>query len=333
MSADSLAPDYLPAAQLALQHFPLEVATLAPVSLSENITFRVTDAQGSDYALRLHRPGYNSLRELESERQWCASLAATGLPLQRALSSRDGDQFVAVDIPAMAERRYAGVTSWLPGVPLSEHLTAAVDGAARADLFHAMGRLAATIHNQSERWTPPPGFVRPRLDVDGLLGEKPRWGRFWDHRALEPGERALLLEARQYLLRALATYGTASSDFGLIHADLHPDNIVIEGDRMGLIDFDDCAFGWHLYDLASALIEYGDARDFSVLRAALLDGYREQREFSRHDERLLPWFLLLRGMALIGWFHQRPEHGDSGFFKTVKARVLSQAAQLLSGET
>jgi Ser/Thr protein kinase RdoA (MazF antagonist) len=196
-----------------------------------------------------------------------------------------------------------------------------------------MGRLAATIHNQSERWTPPLGFVRPRLDLDGLLGEGPRWGRFWEHRALEAGERALLLAARQRLRGLLAAYGTPPGRFGLIHADLHPDNIVIDGDSLGLIDFDDCAFGWHLYDLASALIEYSDAEDFALLHTALLDGYREHRALSSDCERLLPVFLLLRGMALVGWFHQRPEHADSGFFLTVKERVLSQSAQLLCAKS
>ena len=332
MPAEPLASDYLPAAEVALQYFPIEVATLTPVSLSENVTFRVTDVKGGDYALRLHRPGYNSLRELESERQWCASLACSGLPLQNAVKSRAGDHFVVVDIPLRAERRHAGITSWLPGVLLGEHIETVRAGQARADLFCAMGRLAATLHNQSEAWTPPAGFVRPRLDLEGLLGENPRWGRFWEHCALDQGEQTLLLEARRQLRVLLQSYGTPSRAFGLIHADLHPDNIVIEGDSMGLIDFDDCAFGWHLYDLASALIEYSDDEDFGELRRALLAGYRERRTLPAADERLLATFLLLRGMALVGWFHQRPEHGDSSFFRRVKERVLSQSAQLLSAK-
>ena len=332
MPADSPAADYLPAARVALQHFPLEVATLTPVSVSENITFRVTDVQGSDYALRLHRPGYNSLHELESERQWCASLAGTGLPLQRPLRSREGVHFVAVEIPSRAERRYAGMTSWLPGVLLGQHLETVRAGRARAELFRAMGRLAATIHNRSEAWTPPPGFVRPRLDMGGLVGARPRWGRFWEHRALDKDQQALLVETRQHLRALLKAYGTPSRVFGLIHADLHPGNIVIAGDRMGLIDFDDCAFGWHLYDLASALIEYSEEEDFAGLRWALLDGYRERRVLSADDERLLPTFLLLRGMALIGWYHQRPEHAETSFFHRVKERVLLQSAQLLSAQ-
>jgi Ser/Thr protein kinase RdoA (MazF antagonist) len=332
MSADSLAADYLPAAQAALAAFPLNAAALTPVSLSENVTFRVTDVDGRDYSLRLHRPGYNSLRELESERQWCAALVAAGLPVQSAVRSRDGQLFVAIDIAATGERRYVGITSWLSGTLLGERLETEEGSQARVDLFHAMGRLAANLHNQSEMWTPPAGFVRPRLDLEGLVGDSPRWGRFWDHAALDSGEQALLITARQRLRASLEAYGTPSRRFGLIHADLHPDNIVIDDDSMGLIDFDDCAFGWHLYDLASALIEYTDAADFRALSQALLDGYRELRALSQRDEQQLPMFLLLRGMALVGWFHQRPEHGDSEFFVTVKQRVLSQSERLLSAE-
>jgi hypothetical protein len=44
---------------------------------------------------------------------------------------------------------------------------------------------------------------------------------------------------------------------------------------------------------------------------------------------MLPVFLLIRGMALIGWFHQRPEHAGSTFFAAVKREVLDDCRRLL----
>ena len=62
--------------------------------------------------------------------------------------------------------------------------------------FRTIGALAARLHNQAERWTPPPGFTRHAWDTDGLVGEQPFWGRFWELAALSASQRSLLERAR-----------------------------------------------------------------------------------------------------------------------------------------
>ena len=39
----------------------------------------------------------------------------------------------------------------------------------------------------------------------------------------------------------------------MIHADLRLANLLVDGDRLGIIDFDDCGFGWFGYDFAAAV--------------------------------------------------------------------------------
>ena len=46
------------------------------------------------------------------------------------------------------------------------------------------------------------------------------------------------------------------SGYSVIHADMHPGNIVVDGDRLTVIDFDDAGFGWHQYDIATALTHW-----------------------------------------------------------------------------
>jgi Ser/Thr protein kinase RdoA (MazF antagonist) len=316
--------DFLPAARVALEQFPVANPTLELVAVSENVTFRVASDHGEHFVLRLHRPGYNALEELESERVWMDALHCAGIRVQRPLLSRNGEHFVRVAVEAGSEYRFAGITTWFPGVPMSERLEAGADRRLRESTFHRIGELAARIHNQSQRWRPPAGFVRCRLDEDGLLGRTPRWGRFWEHRELNDAERNVLLLARESCRAALREYGIRSGNFGLIHADLHPDNIIMQGDDPGLIDFDDAAFGWHMYELAAALIEYWHEEDFEALQAAVLGGYRQHRTLTRADEAMLSTFLLIRGMAIIGWFHQRPEHQGSAFFQSIKEQVLAR---------
>ena len=58
----------------------------------------------------------------------------------------------------------------------------------------------------------------------------------------------------------------------MIHADLHPGNVVISGDRLHVIDFDDAGFGWHAYDLAVALKDYQNDPQFDAYQTALIQG-------------------------------------------------------------
>jgi Ser/Thr protein kinase RdoA (MazF antagonist) len=299
------------------------VESTEPVAISENVTFRVSIRNGdTDYVLRLHRPGYNSIEALESEREWSEALGEAGVSVQDSLLTREGKHFVLIDIPGTGEQRYAGMTTWLEGRLLSDYLETCSNQRERTRIFRRMGAVAATIHNQSTQWSEPPGFQRRRLDLEGLLGDAPFWGRFWEHADLTGTEKALLLQARHDARIALKTYGERPENFSLIHADLHPDNIVLNGDNLSLIDFDDAACGWHMYEIASMLIEYQSDPDFETLCTFLLEGYCECRPLARRDIEMLPTFLLIRGMAIIGWFHQRPEHTESDYFEEVKSWVF-----------
>lgn len=324
MDRELLESCYTPAAERALRYFPVEAEKLELISHAENVTYRVSVRGGTDYVLRLHRPGYNTIEELDSERRWVRALRETGIAAPGSLATHDGRYFELVDIPGVRERRHAGMTTWHNGTLLGDYLDECGDGEERKRLFRRTGEIAAAIHNQSATWNEPPGFTRRRLDLAGLLGESPLWGRFWEHAGLSKAEQALLLRARETARAALLAYGERPETFSLIHADLHPHNIVYNGEDLTLIDFDDSAYGWHVYDLASALIEYTFAPDFDALRATLLAGYRAHRPLATRDIDMLPVFLLVRGMAIIGWFHQRPEHAGSDFFENLKEWVVAQ---------
>jgi Ser/Thr protein kinase RdoA (MazF antagonist) len=320
---------YMPAALMALENFPVEPEAVELVAHSENVTFRVTSrGNDTDYVLRLHRPGYNSIEELNSERIWAEALKDAGILIQDSLLTNHGQHFVRVDIEGTGGQRYAGMTSWLEGMLLSDYLETNPDRADRERMFHRIGEIAATIHKQSTNWLEPPGFVRRRLDLEGLLGEKPHWGRFWEHAGLTGAERVELLRGRQIVRDVLQAYGQTPDNFSLIHADLDPDNIVKHGDDMALIDFDDSAYGWHMYDIASVLIEHRAEPEFDALSAALLNGYEECKSLEKRDIEMLPAFLLIRGMATIGWYHQRPEHADAEYYEKLKNWVIDKCHSL-----
>jgi Ser/Thr protein kinase RdoA (MazF antagonist) len=318
---------YEEAARQALATFGVEPAELHFINLSENVTFRATDSRdGSPLVLRLHRPGYHDIVALRSEHMWIRALVQTGIAAPEPLLTRAGENFALVEIASTGEQRWAGLARWLEGELLADVVARKSDPAANAGDFAKMGAIMAAMHNQATDWTPPAGFQRHRLDADGLMGLEPFWGPFWDQAMLSPAERTMLLDTRDRLHAALTRYGKATRTFSMIHADLHPRNVLIDGARMAVIDFDDSGFGWHQYDLAAALNGYRDHPDFVVFRDACIAGYQSVRGISDADLALLPMFLLIRDMAHLGWYHERPELARSSVLSRAKERACSRAA-------
>ncbi len=297
------------AATLAAAHWPQ--ITGAPVLFMqrENVVYRVDTTLGP-HALRLHRPGYHAEAVLKSELDLMAMLARQGVLVPRPMPSVNGDLLVA------AGDRHASLLSWLPGVPMGRSgQPLGLMGAARADLFAAIGAQMARLHHLTDGWTPPPGFARPSWDRDGLVGEAPFWGRFWDGAP----ELVAVRDRARVLLD-----GAAGADVGLIHADLVNENVLVDGPRVHFIDFDDCGFGYRLFDLATTLYKAVDEPDFADLQAALLRGYASQRALP--DLTLLPLFIVLRSLTYLGWIatrdHEPGMAAKAGRYLTIARQVI-----------
>jgi Ser/Thr protein kinase RdoA (MazF antagonist) len=327
--ADSAAAEtFAPAAREALAAFPIEPDALELVSLAENVTYRVIDRRdGLPYALRLHRPWYHTLDELISERDWIRALADAGIAVQMPVLTRDGQEYVSVTIPGIGERRFAGLARWTTGRVLAGVLRETTDNKVAEQHFARLGAVTATLHDQAAAWRPPSGFTRNALDADGFMGDAPHWGPFWDHKGLSAAERRLVLDVRSRLHAALARLDRQPAVWSMIHADMHPGNVLVDGEGLTIIDFDDAAWGWHAYDIAVALV-HQDGPNLEAFQRAYVAGYRSVRPVSDQTLMLLPIFRLVRGLAQIGWYHQRPELDRVAKFQETKAAVLEQCLSI-----
>jgi Ser/Thr protein kinase RdoA (MazF antagonist) len=165
--------------------------------------------------------------------------------------------------------------------------------------------MAARIHLHSTDWQQPDEFVRHAWDEEGLIGANPFWGRFWELDQLSDEQQDLLQQARRLARRDLREYGRHLGNFSMIHADLVPENLLIEGPQLRLIDFDDAGFGWHMFELATALYFCLDDPRYEQIKAALLEGYHAVKPLTEADRQTLALFLMLRGTTYLGWIHTR----------------------------
>ena len=316
-----------------LDQWGLSVADISLASQSENIVYRLVTKQKENYAVRIHRPGYHTFAELVAEHEWTNALIDSGFPLPKAIPTIDGELYAPAKVDGGF--RFIGLVEWLEGNSL-QALTA--ENQNRKLLYASLeqaGELLANLHNHSRQWQPSESFTRHSLDVDGFFGDAPFWGRYWDSSFVDAAQQQLLLKSQKQLIQTLRKLGNMPEVFGMIHADLHHGNLFLSADtqskhKMYLIDFDDAGFGWYLYDIAVALYEYQGMEDFTKLSAALLQGYGKVRNLPTEHRALIPMFLHIRSLALIGWMTARPELGYAETLKVLVDQSCKQAAHYLS---
>src|SRR5882757_3097666 len=286
--------------------WPLQCVSIQPIKVRENAVYAVHLRDGSKVVLRVHRCGYHSDAALQSERTWMQALEEHGIEVPRHVLSQGGRSFEKSFIEGFEGERQVDVFHWIQGQQLgSVEQGVTLEGSSVADVYHQVGQLAARLHNQSSAWSAPAGFLRHAWDAEGLAGERPFWGRFWDLAALNESQRRLFVELRQSLWRDLNELGSGADRYGLIHADLVPENILVDGGSLQVIDFDDAGFGWHLFEIATSL--YFIRRDsiYDEARDAVIEGYRQHRPLTESHLALLPMFLAARGSTYLGWVHTR----------------------------
>ena len=269
-------------------------ATLSLLNISENATYQVDDpASGKRTVLRIHRPGYHSRAAIESELTWLNTLRDSQVVRTPAvLPATSGDGVVLAAI-AGGETRQAVMFDWCPGIePPEDRLV---------EDFHQLGQITARLHEQAKHWRRPANFTRFTWDFETSLGEHGHWGRWRDGMGVGLEEAEVLGRAASLMDRRLQAFGAGPDKFGLIHADLRLANLLLDGDDIYVIDFDDCGFGWFLYDLGSAVSFIEHYPQIPEMVASWSEGYRTVAPLSAADERELQTFIMFRRLLLVSW--------------------------------
>lgn len=280
-------------------HSPQATATL--INLSENATYRVDEpASGGKSILRIHRVGYHSREAINSELQWMTALRQdAGIETPEPIPAKDGSLIQLLRSPDLADPRHAVMFKFMNGSePAEEGLK---------EPFVRLGEVSARMHEHAKAWQLPSGFTRHIWDYETSLGAKPHWGRWQDGMGLTPDRVRLLERLSLAIKRRLDRFGMSRERFGLVHADIRLANLLVEGDRTKVIDFDDSGFSWYLYDLGTALSFIEHRPDVPDLVAAWLTGYRKVTDLSAEEEAEIPTFILLRRLLLVAWIGSHAE--------------------------
>jgi Ser/Thr protein kinase RdoA (MazF antagonist) len=307
----------LAAASLSLWDVPAG-STARLINLSENATYLVETPSGHRSVLRLHRDGYHSRHAIECELAWMAALdREAGVETPRPIPGRNGEVIQENGSSSLAPRRMV-MFEFLAGRepdPDQDLITP----------FRQLGAIAARTHLHSMSWARPEPFERLVWDDKMVFGPGANWGDWRDAPGLD-SDSEKILEAAETLVRArLGAYGRTRDRYGLIHADMRLANLLIDGGSTRLIDFDDCGFGWFMYDFAAGISFMEDHPQVPSLQSAWLEGYQTVRPLRDADMVEIDSFVMLRRMALLAWIgsHSGTDlaRAQAPHFASVSARL------------
>jgi Ser/Thr protein kinase RdoA (MazF antagonist) len=315
-------------AQAAVTQYPVDAASLCFLGHSDNLTFRVDARDGGFYLLRIHKPVidfYSGIRQLPeviaSELSWMEALSSEGgIVVQQPVHTRSGE-LVGVVEDESGKAIPCTLLTWLGGrhfSPAEPHVP---------QLIERFGELTAQLHRFSAHWSPPAGFIRPSFDEDHFRRIFARLLRGADQDIFSERVFRILRSASQAILTEITPIDMDPEQWGMIHADLHVGNFLVNDHTLHPIDFSLCGFGSYLFDLSVCLA--GGLKP--ELRPLFLAGYRRLRPLPETSLRTVDAFALAGRLSYYAYQIDNPS--ERNWLRQRLPQVAEGVcAQFLKGE-
>lgn len=279
-------------AELACQQYRLSVNEMKFIHHGENTTYRLYTEDKRSYLLRLHRINYQTREYIESELTWLQAIAEdTDLSVQRIVCNIDNEIVTTVTSPFDNAERMVTMLTWEAGRIYQWHQSWQV---------RLAGTTLAKLHNHVLAYQPPTSFSRPVNDIDLVLTDAYKASSTQDKRL-----KQIYPMIQRQANTIISTLGRDSHQFNLTHADFHAGNCLIKDGVAVPIDFDDCCYGYFLYDIASSLVSIANRDNGEELIAAFIDGYQQVRKFDERWRVLLPAAMDIRNYCFLAWLLER----------------------------
>ena len=133
----------------------------------------------------------------------------------------------------------------------------------------------------------------------------------------------------QFLDTHHGIFTTLQNQFGhcLIHGDIIQKNIILTDDRLGLIDFDECAFAPPLFEVAITLRHWRDHKAWHDIFNDYLRGYNEWFDISE-ELQYLDYYIGLRHVLLCLWVAFNSSHNPQ--IEAIKKETLENGCNFLA---
>lgn len=298
-------------AQSALRAYDLPETKLTPLALTNNAVFKVEttsiQANAPAYALRIHRPNYRTSAEIRSELRYMQALKReTSVTVPEPGPTRQGDLITTVSLEGFDESRHCDLLTWVDGQVCRPHQGLGLKGTYR------LGEVLGQMHLFAQTFQPPPEFCLPRWDADGLFTEASPFKPGPLEAIFSPADHAIFTEVEQRTRTIFRALEQESQAIGVIHCDFILGNCLFHKRKVQVLDFNDCGWGYFLYDLCPLLGNLKDYPEYPALRRAFLAGYRSVCSLPEKWEDAFDMLIAARHASQCLWIAGCQRHGGMG---------------------
>lgn len=248
-----------------------------------NDTYQVRCAD-AHYFLRIYRHGAFSREANEFEAEALSYLHQQGFPVAYPIARKSGGYLTEIIAPEGP--RFVLLTALAEGSTPDYELP---------DNCWLVGQSVAQMHLASSGFTT--SRKRSHLDLQGLLETSMIYIR--NHMEHRPDALRTIEKIAQDARTAVLAVPEESLNIGICHGDLHGGNLHVHDGKVTHFDFEECAFGYRVYDIAT--FKWGSCLGSDELRAkrwpVFMEGYESIRPISESERSLVDSFVILRELA------------------------------------
>ncbi len=236
------------------------------------------------YFLRLYRSGAFPREATEFEAEVLHYLHQQGFPVAYPIARKSGG-FIS-EVAAYEGTRYVLVTAVAEGQSVDYE---------SLDNCRLVGESLAQFHLASN-WFKT-ARTRTPLNTEGLLDNSMPLIR--EHFVESPDALRDFEEIAQSAREAVLAVPEDDLNTGICHGDFHGGNLHCHEGKITHFDFEECAFGYRVYDLATFKWDVGVGDDDAPAKrwSAFLEGYESCRRLSESERSLVNTFVIFREIA------------------------------------
>ena len=303
---------------VAMGVFPAIYSTLSPAALSEKIIARynigtinrclfwnrglsdiyLIETASQSYILKISHHHWRTESEIQFELEFLDFLHQRNIPVANPLETRSGKLFVTVN--AVEGDRYAALFPYAPGeVPQGDlSLTQSA----------IMGQALGKIHQASLEFDN--SISRQPLDTKHLLDDSLRV--IHPYLRHQQDDLAYLEQTINKIKQQLICLEQTSPLWGVCWGDPHSGNVhFTEDNQITLFDFDQCGYGWRIFDIAKFLQVSLSAGISRRVRDSFLTGYQQVQKLTEAETLSLQaltqmahiwhWAISINASAIHNW--------------------------------
>ena len=157
--------------------------------------------------------------------------------------------------------------------------------------YHVWGRALALLHQAARTY-------EPKISV--FLSWKDLWKETRDYAAQDSQETQSLCEQ---ITAWFDNYKETPLNFGLIHGDHRPGNVLYDGHQIRIIDFDEPVYHWFVADITMPFLDLCQ-KPYSTWRTLwdwYIEGYNSISPLSDDILQTLNWFTQMKSLGIYLW--------------------------------